>query len=94
MAADMNHATTTRKYPVRSMGRLRETLVTEDLVMISGQGERTHLKNKHKSIKKKVFDQSLDIKATEVWIDFCKHFDAGEYEEAVRFYYILRRMIG
>lgn len=79
---------------IRRMITFKNAITIDDLAMLSGQEDPTQYKNKHKNIKKKTFSQPLDIKATDIYVDFCLHLDRQEYQEAKRFYFALKRMLG
>jgi len=80
--------------PMKRMLRLRESLQIEDLALISSQETRTQYNEVHKSYKRKGGFQSREIQAVQLWIDFYTAFDNEDYDEAVRSYYPLKRMIG
>ena len=82
------------EYPIKRMAKLRATLQTEELALISGQDDRPQYKELHKSLKRKGGGQPKSIKAVDLWVDFQAAFDDGDMKAAVIPYFKLKRLIG
>ena len=71
----------------------RRNFDPRELADVKPPVEKTQYQHKHKSMKRKGGGPGPEIGLTERWVDFCTHFDRGEYGAAAVQYRVLHRVL-